>query len=511
MKSYSLKIALISAFLVLSACSGVDLNTNASDKSGGQAENVEPSIHAESMDGLPGCGKKREGVAAEVANEIYVCTGGRWEKQEASSDDVPQKAEVKNYESENDLPACVSKNEASFAIAGGYAFVCFDRKWENLGIYTASEDDLVNCTQSREGDKRYIADQGISYICVNERWEYVGDDTVSNIGSNSNMVPDPSYNPIMDPGVMYPYYSSSSAMTMPSFPVYSSSSVMFVNPIPVYSSSSVMIINPTPVYSSSSVAVVPTPTPVFSSSSAPKSSSSRARSSSSAKAKSSSSVAASASNVCGDMWCGTRKDGAHKEYRVETGLDVGFENAGYWWDYSDVVNGGESIISWPVAIGKNGDLSSVIDYCEGVCGSFVLDQGILEYSPYVGIAFNVAGYDEYEKETYTADATLWNGVCIVYKSDVAINLEMGLTDYVDQSLAYDVPAVSLPATKTVIMKQFKWSSFAQNGWGYIEGGDKMSGTTGASQLASLKFKISAKTGTTGSFNIISVGRYGTCK
>ena len=495
MKNYSLKIALSSAILLaLSACSAVDLNTNPSDKTGeqGVSDNgsIEPSIQVESVEKLPNCGQKREGVAAEVGDEIYVCSEGRWDKQESNSKKSPQKAEVKVVESEDDLTACTSKNEGVLTIAGKNAFKCSDRKWENLGVYAATEDDLLNCTEKRDGDVSYLASEGVSYICEEGRWERVDRNFVPETYSSSSSYngvpydPTPVVYPTIDPNIMYPIYSSSSVMVMPTFPVYSSSSVAIMPTIPVYSSSSVV--------------VVPTPTPVVSSSSMARSSSSRARSSSSV-------APVITTTVCGDMWCGPYGD-----IQVQTGLDKSSkENAGYWWTYDDNDDGGESRFVWPTSLGDEFGESSftpVIEECGGVCGKYSINQGVLEYQGYVGVAFNIGGANSYG-EPYVVNASAWDGVCVVYTSDMDITLEMGLGSDYDKALEYDVPTATLLASKSTIVKNITWSSFKQGGWG---NGGTISGTAASKKIASLKFKFQGEDGV-GNFNIMSIGTYGSCQ
>ena len=195
-------------------------------------------------------------------------------------------------------------------------------------------------------------------------------------------------------------------------------------------------------------------------------------------------------------------------YQVNTELDAGGEKSGYWFNYGDDADGGASTVTWPVDKGTEWSpdaLDPIIDYCNGVCGTFKLSKGTLTYDPFVGIGFNVAGSTDADSEVMVAaDATAMGGVCIAYSVDVGASLEMGLGDAEDKALGYDNPFVTLAKSATGTVKEFAWSGFKQAGWG--EG--KITGDEAAAKLVALKFKIQAKDGTTGKFNIMAIGANG---
>ena len=204
------------------------------------------------------------------------------------------------------------------------------------------------------------------------------------------------------------------------------------------------------------------------------------------------------------MWCGPDHD-----YRIDTGIDAaGEDNSGYWFDFGDSGDGGASKITWPVPRGNeydNNAFDPVIDYCKGVCGTFTLDKGSLTYDPFVGVGFSVGGYDNLGKPI-PIDASSWGGICIVYTSDVTASLELGLGDNLDESIGYDNPFASLSKSTTSVLKDIPWSSFKQAGWGKRT----LSTSQIVESVATVKFKIQAKTGTTGEFKILAVGRNGSC-
>lgn len=191
--------------------------------------------------------------------------------------------------------------------------------------------------------------------------------------------------------------------------------------------------------------------------------------------------------------------GADGDYLVETGLDVGTYTSGYWFSYSDDSDGGKSKIEWPVKLGNDlyeKAIDPVVDYCGGLCGTYILDRGTFTYDPYVGVGFNVGGEDD-SGSLAVVDASAWNGVCVAYTSDSPIKVEMSLGDAVNAEIGYDFPYVTMPKSETAVAKCYKWSQFS-SGWG------ANSGTTAAEKLVALHFKIQSKTGTTGAFNILGV-------
>lgn len=195
--------------------------------------------------------------------------------------------------------------------------------------------------------------------------------------------------------------------------------------------------------------------------------------------------------------------GNSSTYKIDTGFGDGSESdqSGYWYNYADDADGGLSKVTWPVQPGNDYSddaLDPIIEECQGVCGTFTLSKGTLTYNPFVGIGFNLV--DGTQTPT---DASSWGGVCIAYSSDAAATLEMGLGNAGDASIGFDNPFVSLPKSPTGSVVNKSWADFNQTGWG----SGKITGTEAATKLAAIKFKIQGKDGTTGSFNIMSVGAY----
>lgn len=202
--------------------------------------------------------------------------------------------------------------------------------------------------------------------------------------------------------------------------------------------------------------------------------------------------------------------GSEGEQQVMTELGVNAEdNSGYWYDYNDGPDG-KSSVTWKVPKGDEwdeGSMAPVVAACGGVCGTYTLDAGTITYDPFVGIGFNVGGADE-GGAAIPVDATAMGGVCIGYSVDTKASLELGLGDEKDAAIGYANPAVTLKAAATGAVVDAAWADFAQPSWA----SEKISMSEATTGIASIKFKIQAKTGSTGSFNIASVGAYqGGCK
>ena len=197
--------------------------------------------------------------------------------------------------------------------------------------------------------------------------------------------------------------------------------------------------------------------------------------------------------------------------QIQTGLGNETNTHGYWYSYNDNDDGGTSKIVWPVESDSynayDGSMDPVIEHCGGICGSAVLDKGILTYNPFVGIGFNVVGEDA-SGNPVPGDASSWGGLCITYTSAAAPSLELGLGDF-DATIGYANPSFSLAkAASAHANKVIPWSSFTQPSW--YKGTTKITGEEAAKQLVSVKFKIQAASGNY-AFNICAIGPYdGTC-
>jgi len=209
--------------------------------------------------------------------------------------------------------------------------------------------------------------------------------------------------------------------------------------------------------------------------------------------------------------------------RVRTELENETKTEGYWFEFNDSLDNGQSKIIWPVDKGMEGNENSfqpVIDWCHGICGHIILSRADTTYDPFVGVGFNVVGETSATDSTPAAgNATAWGGICIRYSSTLPATLELSLGEDIDKALNYDTPVVELPEYKDSTTKgypwdsydgttkRFPWESFAQAGFGKS---DKITGPEAAAKLVAIKFKVQAKESTEGDFYISQIGSLDAC-
>lgn len=193
-------------------------------------------------------------------------------------------------------------------------------------------------------------------------------------------------------------------------------------------------------------------------------------------------------SVTGFIW-----EGYALEYQINTGIAEA-----EWYMFNDSAEGGHSTITWPVPLGTeyySEAFDPVIDECEGICGTFNLNQGSMDHKPYVGVGFNLAG-----RAASEVDASAAAGICITYTSDVSVALLLGLSDEKEDAIGYDNPFTTLPKSETASEVCTAWGKFKQAGWGT----GKITGDEAAAALVAVKFKIQAADSTTGEFSITGI-------
>ena len=202
-------------------------------------------------------------------------------------------------------------------------------------------------------------------------------------------------------------------------------------------------------------------------------------------------------------------NGADGIARVDTELDAGEDNSGYWYNYNDAADGGESVVDWAAAPDEEyGGLEPVLEACgTGICGTYTLGKGTLDYDPFIGIGFNVGGADAAGK-AIPVDASSMSGVCMTLSVTHAATLELGLGDANDAKIGYANPAYDMGKSATGKSVDVPWAKFAQPSWAKAD--QSISIDEAVASLASIKVKVQAKTGSTGEFNIMQVGDYGKC-
>ena len=189
--------------------------------------------------------------------------------------------------------------------------------------------------------------------------------------------------------------------------------------------------------------------------------------------------------------------------RISTGYDAGFNNSGYWYTYNDNEDGGKSTIAWAAEPDEYGGLEPVLEKCgTGLCGTYKLDKGTLDYDPYVAVAFDLAGKDA-DGRTIPVDASGMGGIAITLSMTHAAILELSMGDEEDAKVDYALPAYDLGKASTGKSVYIPWSKFAQPSWGKV----KISTEEAVKKLASVRIKIQAKSGSNGEFNIMKIEAY----
>lgn len=231
--------------------------------------------------------------------------------------------------------------------------------------------------------------------------------------------------------------------------------------------------------------------------------------SSSSRAKSSSSSERGSSSSRESISVGGFKTwfGDEGLYQVQTGLGNSTKTFGFWTDYNDAKNGGQSFISYPASKGNiysNDAMDNIIEACQGVCGTITLDKGTLNFNPFIGISFDVVGETSTTDKTPAAgDASSWGGLCMAYSTNSAgAILELGLGEAVDKAMDFGNPYISLPKGDNMVVDA-SWSEFKMPSWAN-KYGVVFDGETAAKQLVAVKFKVQDAAGNY-TFNIMSVG------
>ena len=198
-----------------------------------------------------------------------------------------------------------------------------------------------------------------------------------------------------------------------------------------------------------------------------------------------------------DLWC------RNTSYRVNTGIDAGLENGGYWWAKTDVSepSPGASKLNWTPALGADSSFNSVIDHCNGLCGSFEWNKGSMLYDPWVEIGFSIAGMAEPSSGNIPIDVSNWGGLCFTYTSSKAPTLVLHFETEIEEYLKYDLPKKSIPIKNNPGEQCVAWSDFNQS---RLKDSLKISGEEAAKYVTDIGFKIAGSDGSAGDFNIIRI-------
>lgn len=194
-----------------------------------------------------------------------------------------------------------------------------------------------------------------------------------------------------------------------------------------------------------------------------------------------------------NLWNGTVGD-----CKVKTDSD----ESGYWYIWSDDVDGGASRIEFPVAIGNdysNDVYEPVIDECKGFCGTIEFGN---TPNPEAGVGFLVADYGK------TADISSWGGLCITYSSDVPLRISI-VSELTDNSDIKSMPQIYLPsslqadASESTITQCARWHDFSYS----PQLSDTIFGDDVVVKAKAIVFAFIGSSSETKKFNIKVVGTY----
>ncbi|SHK76632.1 T9SS type A sorting domain-containing protein [Fibrobacter sp. UWEL] len=184
-------------------------------------------------------------------------------------------------------------------------------------------------------------------------------------------------------------------------------------------------------------------------------------------------VAASAFTSTSMSW-----DGSDTEGKVVTGSDE--ETAGYWYEYTDKDNDGDSKIVFPSDVEANtyGNFYGPLAEAYGGIKADVQIGTAYEY-PFAGFGFNIVSENQ-----EGADISGWGGVALTYNSTGGFAIELGIED---EATATEYNNYKASVAKGNTSTSVAWAKFKQeSGWGV-----KVDQAVALTKIAAIKLKFTA--------------------
>ena len=177
----------------------------------------------------------------------------------------------------------------------------------------------------------------------------------------------------------------------------------------------------------------------------------------------------------------------------DSSLVVGNENLGHWFSYGDAEedDGARVIFAGTTNTELSADdMAAVIDSCDGLCGTVEFGKSMKPAS--AGIGFTLG------TDSSTLDVSAWNGLCVTYKSELAMNLKFRNGA---ENEAGNESFVQFPKGKQFSTHCAKWEDFKQT--------HKKSASSESSvkKIGAILFEFRNEEKRNGSFNIKGVGSY----
>ena len=178
---------------------------------------------------------------------------------------------------------------------------------------------------------------------------------------------------------------------------------------------------------------------------------------------------------------------------ADSQLVVGNENLGHWFSYGNTEEGDGARVLFAGTANtelSSDDMATVIDSCKGLCGTVEFGKSSKPMS--AGIGFTLG------TDSSTLDVSAWNGLCVTYKSELAMHLKIRSDAENDTD---DESFVQFPKLKQFSTHCAKWDDFKQ---AHKKGA---SGASAVKKLGAILFEFRNEEKQNGSFNIKGVGSY----
>ena len=203
--------------------------------------------------------------------------------------------------------------------------------------------------------------------------------------------------------------------------------------------------------------------------------------------------AASAAIAAGNVSNGLYWNGANDtDARVYTGSDD--LTSGYWYTYSDDVDGGSSRFIFPADVESNtygNFFGPLVEAYGGIKARVSLGDGY-DY-PYAGLGFNI-----WSENQEGVDISSWGGLVIGYESSLGFVATISVEDE-HMVTGYDNYRARVPKAPNGNLVEIPWSKFKQDGWGISVDRNYV-----LSRAAAIKLQFEGVAGTSGDFRITSI-------
>ena len=188
-------------------------------------------------------------------------------------------------------------------------------------------------------------------------------------------------------------------------------------------------------------------------------------------------------------------NGAEGMEFVNTGF-IG-ENAGLWYNYDDMAEGGMSRILWPIPIESPDDagFAKVLSDAYGsITGTAELEKGSSEKA-FAGIGFIMVEDTMNGDVPGIVDISAWGGLCVTYSSEKNMGLLLGKGEE-------DVLRAQLESSQSLVEKCIAWSEFENISSSVSASNDDL-----AKEISSVRFLLESDSSISVNFKVAAVGKY----